>query len=378
MPLEKRVGIEVIASTWSSGTPPAVLTAAVQASPIAIDVTCALLFTALWTRPPVRYGFSLSDCWAWLRYFPAIAATPDLRLCDAWKTIDPHHKTVLSGDLGVGFTTWFLNRTLGFVRYSDTLWVVNTLSPGAFQLAPSARRGPRKSPDYIAEDGNGDFSVLECKGTQNSRDGLADALDRGAAQKANLQAIGSTQLRHSLVAGLFIPQFDSADSAVIVIADPTWDDLREHLSRFSTALIARAVSQVAYAKELAMLELSNAANAMVRAKDSEETVTKAIERDLAKRPADQRVDGRLRLEREYLWSEQVKVSETLAISGVRFHGELPPEDLDRLTTMTSPAEHGEAKRGMSRGQSWKVETSELTVALRSPTGATYSLTFLVE
>jgi len=106
MSLNKRVDIEVLLDTWEAPTtPPAALTLAAQTSPRNIDFLCALIFTALWTRPPIRYGFSLSDCWAWLRYFPAIAPTQDLRLCDAWTTLDPHHKTVLSGDFGVGFTT---------------------------------------------------------------------------------------------------------------------------------------------------------------------------------------------------------------------------------------------------------------------------------
>ena len=187
---------------------------------------CALMFTALWTRPPVRYGFSLADCWAWLRYFPAIAPTPDLRLCDEWTTLDPHQKTVLSGDFGVGFTTWLLSQTLGFTKYSDTLWVVNTLAPGAFRLASTASRGPRKSPDYIAESITGELSVLECKETQTSRASLVAALGRGIPQKANLQAIGATPLRHSLVAGLFIPQFHNSESAVIMVADPDWERSR--------------------------------------------------------------------------------------------------------------------------------------------------------
>lgn len=282
MALNKRVDIEVLADTWKAPTtPPAALTSAVQASPLNVDFLCALIFTALWTRPPIRYGFSLSDCWAWLRYFPAIAPTPDLRLCDAWTTLDPHHKTVLSGDFGVGFTTWFLNQTLDFVKFSDTLWVVNSLSPGAFRLASSARRGPQKSPDYIAEDSNGNFSVLECKGGQSSRKELLAAMQRGVPQKANVQAIGAAQLQHSLVAGLFIPQFDHPDSAAIVIGDPVWDEFTERLSHFSREEIGRAVSQVAHAKELAMLELPNTANTLVRAEESEETITRAIRRDLS-------------------------------------------------------------------------------------------------
>ena len=179
--MNRRVDIEVLSDSWPASTaPPSGLVAAVQSYPSQVDILASLLFLGLWPRSPVTHGFSLSDCWAWLRYFPALAATPDLRLRDEWTTLDPHHKTVLSGDFGVGFTTWFLSQVLDFVRYSDTLWVVNSLLPGRFHLAPSGKRGPTKSPDYIAEDINGDFSVLECKGGQSSRTSLRAALDRGA------------------------------------------------------------------------------------------------------------------------------------------------------------------------------------------------------
>jgi hypothetical protein len=341
---------------------------------------CALMFTALWTRPPVRYGFSLSDCWAWLRYFPAIAPTPDLRLCDEWTTLDPHQKTVLSGDFGVGFTTWFLSQTLGFTKYSDTLWVVNTLAPGAFRLASTASRGPRKSPDYIVESSTGELSVLECKGTQTSRASLMAALGRGIPQKANLQAIGATPLQHSLVAGLFIPQFDNSDSAAIMVADPEWEEFKERLARFSTEEIGRAVTQVAYAKELAILELPNTANALVRAEGSDENVAQAVRRDLAWEQSPSRaVTGNVvSVERDYRWSEPVKLSEDLAVSGIRFRGTLPIADIERLRALGPPDQVGEEKRRQSLRHRWIVERAETSVTLQSPFGSTFSLTLLEE
>lgn len=381
MALNKRLDVEVLVDTWKAPTMvPAALTLAAQNSPLTIDFLCALIFTALWTRPPIRYGFSLSDCWAWLRYLPAIAPTQDLRLCDAWTTLDPHHKTVLSGDFGVGFTTWFLNQTLDFVKFSDTLWVVNTLSPGAFRLASSARRGPQKSPDYIAEDSNGNFSVLECKGSQSSRKALLASMERGVPQKANVRAISTTLLQHSLVAGLFIPQFENTDTAAIVIGDPEWDEFSERLSHFSRDEIGRAISQVAHSKELAMLELPNTANTLVRAQGSEETVTRAMRRDLSwERAPNRRItpDG-LRVEREYRWSQGARLAENLVISGIRFQGSLPFGDVETLETMISPAEYGERKRSDSLGKNWIVRASNTAVSLRSPFGSTFELSLLEE
>lgn len=379
MPLNKQVAIEILADTWKApATVPTALISAAQGSPLSIDFFCALIFTALWTRPPIRYGFSLSDCWAWLRYLPAIAPTQDLRLCEAWTTLDPHHKTVLSGDFGVGFTTWFLNQTLDFVKYSDTLWVVNTLAPGTFQLASSARRGPKKSPDYIVEDSKGTFSVLECKGTQSTRRDLLGAIERGVPQKANVKAISTTQLQHSLVAGLFIPQFENMDGAAIVIGDPEWDELRGRLSEFSRAEIGRAISQVAHSKELALLELPNSANTLVHTQGSEETINRAIAQDLSREQATNRriTADSLLVEQEYRWSQRAKLAENLAASGIRFRGSLPLDRLEVLRTMTSPDEYGEKRRHDSMGKNWLIEQSETTASLQSPFGTKFELSLL--
>jgi hypothetical protein len=255
---------------------------------------------------------------------------------------------------------------------------VNSLSPGAFQLASSARRGPNKSPDYIAEDSKGNFSVLECKGTQSTRKELLAAMERGVPQKANVRAIGTTQLEHSLVAGLFIPQFENSDSATIVIGDPEWEELRGRLSHFSRDEIGRAISQVAHSKELALLELPNTANTLVRAQDSEETITRAVSRDLSWEQAPDRhlTSDSLLVERDYRWSQGAKLAENLFASGIRFRGSLPVGDLETLRVMTSPAQYGEKKRTDSLGKNWVVQSSDTATSLLSPFGATFELSLL--
>lgn len=90
MPLTKDIDIQILKDTWPAGTnPPASLTNAENSGAYSIDLLCALLFAGIWTRPPVSYGFSLSDCWAWLRYFPAIYSSEELRLCEEWTSLDP-------------------------------------------------------------------------------------------------------------------------------------------------------------------------------------------------------------------------------------------------------------------------------------------------
>ena len=81
--MNRRVDIEVLSDSWPASTaPPSGLVAAVQSYPSQVDILASILFLGLWPRSPVTHGFSLSDCWAWLRYFPALATTPDLRLRD--------------------------------------------------------------------------------------------------------------------------------------------------------------------------------------------------------------------------------------------------------------------------------------------------------
>lgn len=379
MAITKTIDFQVAAGTWPATRPaPSQLTGFAPTGQYTANLYFALTFLAIWTRPPVSFGFSLSDCWAWLRYIPAIASTVKLRLCSDWTTLDPHHKTVLSGDFGVGFTTWALHQALGFTRYSDTLWVVNTLAPGSFALASTtARRGQRKSPDYIAQDASGNCSVLECKGTQTSRQALHAALGRGVPQKRSLRQIGPTPIQHSLVAGLFIPQWQSPEDPLLEIWDPSWEDVKKALGRFARGTLERGVVQVATAKELALFELQRTANALVRAEGARGSLRQAMAEDLA---AD--VPGRLRtsegvqITREYRWPHAVLWDGLPPIVGVRFTAQLPQPQVEALQVVEAPDAEGERQRDQQLSQSWHSAESELAGRLTSPMGTELSLELL--
>jgi hypothetical protein len=221
-----------------------------------VDVLGALIYTALVTRPPTVHGFHLSDYWAWMRYFPAIAETSELRLCEEWRNVDSHQKTVLSDELGVGFTTQFITEAFDCSEFTDTLYVVNVLDPTKFSLAGGAKKGPQKSPDYIARDRQSDYIVLECKGTQKSRAALDDAIERGRGQKANISATNSARIKHSLVAGLFIPQWLSSEAPSIHVSDPRGEELEGLLSGQPRRRIDDAITQISLAKQLALAGLT--------------------------------------------------------------------------------------------------------------------------
>jgi len=159
----KRIYIQINNSSW--GTSPVPIELRNIASQYRqTDTLIGLIHTALWTRPPCSFGFSLADCWAWLRYGPALANSLNLQLRPEWNDIDAHQKTVLSDEMGVGFTTQLFCETLNFIVYADTQYVIKVL-PSLVALSHSAKRGPDKSPDYIAVDDLLEVSVLECKGS---------------------------------------------------------------------------------------------------------------------------------------------------------------------------------------------------------------------
>lgn len=66
----KQLDIEILKKTWTDRRRPPKNLLSLTGSPYQVDILSALLFTGVLTAPPVRHGFSLSDCWAWLRYFP--------------------------------------------------------------------------------------------------------------------------------------------------------------------------------------------------------------------------------------------------------------------------------------------------------------------
>lgn len=247
----KNIEISHDASTWPSSKVPSDIRAISTTRSTNIDR--ALIHTALWTRPPTSHGFNLHDVWAWLRYGRAISAKPDLRLRSEWNDIDPHQKTVLSDELGVGFTTQLLIEELGYKYFADTRYVMSVLRPGLFKLGKSTKVGPQKSPDYIGWHKSGKFGVLECKGSQSNRKAIYKAINKGITQKKNVTAKSSRYVEHSLVAGLYVPQFRGKEKSLIHLCDPPCELFDEiHDNKFREGLTV-AIVQIVLAKQFAMV-----------------------------------------------------------------------------------------------------------------------------
>jgi len=255
--MQKDVGIEVNRASWKRKRIPASIASLVGIR--RVDVEIALLHTAIWTRPPYSTGFELADCWAWLRYLRCFAASPQLRLRPEWDDVDFHQKTILSDELGVGFTTQLFIEALGFIEYADTLWVLRVL-PGYFQIVGNKKKGPKKTPDYIARDRQGRFSVLECKGSQTSTHTLRGAVNNGIRQKKNIKSITDRRFVHSLVAGLFLPQYSNREEASLCISDPDPDYINKSLFEVSRDDLTVAIAQVSLAKQFALMGFLSFAN----------------------------------------------------------------------------------------------------------------------
>lgn len=261
---KKRIEILADAKSWPLERVPADIEKVVGSwEP---DLLVALIHTALWTRPPVSHGIHLSDFWAWLRYHRAISQKElELRLCEEWQDVDPHQKTILSDELGVGFTTYLLCEKLGCLGFVDTLYLQKQKSLKKYFLTGSKhKRGRNKSPDYISIDSRNKLYILECKGTQTSRAALSRAIARGQDQKKSISISRPGLIKHSLVAGLFVPQWKNKKAhPCIMLADPTWQEIEIALSESSQADRSTSILQILLAKHFSLIGLSDIARALV-------------------------------------------------------------------------------------------------------------------
>lgn len=260
------------AGNWPTGTVPQDISQ--FAGPQIFDVDVALIHTALWTRPPQTQGFDLADCWAWLRYASAfdpdenqnlLNLCPRLRMRPEWSEIDSHQKVVASDQLGVGFSTQFLVERLGIQFYVDTAHLVKKhpqwFRPGVF--GQGKKRGPQKTPDYIAFDRSRRISILECKGSQTSLRDLQDSMSRGRAQKRNIGVQRPARLRHSLVIGLFVPQAESSESAALAITDPTWEAIVQGIGEMPERDLYITLAGIALSKHFALMGLNFMVDALM-------------------------------------------------------------------------------------------------------------------
>ena len=153
--------------------------------PRAIDLTASDLLLAIGkiTTPRIQNLVDLSNLWAYFRYVWAFEPEPfyaNLRLSRDATEIDFHQKTIMSDDMGVGFTAYVMERFFDCRSATDVTVALRR------QLIPGLRPQYPTSPDYLFRDGQGNYFVVECKGTRQSRKPMLTQLHRGLEQVPSL------------------------------------------------------------------------------------------------------------------------------------------------------------------------------------------------
>ena len=219
MLLPRSIEIDIGRRTWPNNRPPASFVSAARRE--VIDVATVLNLIEELTTPPLSGGASLSELWAFVRYFFAVTDDDDLRLTQDFLGMDPHQKTILSDDFGMGFTMhWIASKLALFAACDGRYFIENHLTQvGGTYSGGTGKRGLGKSPDFIALDASGKFHVIECKGTQSSLAYRNRQLrDSGSIQKRTVR-FPSTSAGERLCAGIFIAG-PSGDPSSMRIVDP--------------------------------------------------------------------------------------------------------------------------------------------------------------
>lgn len=238
------------------------------------EMLSALLVTGILTTPIHAKAFSLAQFWPWMRYLPALENAPRLRLRSEWTDLDSHQKTLLSDDFGLGLTSYFLVDECDFTHFGDTTRVLATVLSGFATLAKDPKKkGPAKSPDFIALDASGHFHVLECKGSQDSLSKLSESIANGIQQKNNISNCSPNLFHSSMVGGIFVPQFASSEPARIIFADPIPEELKQ-LEEVNSDIIATAIRRDFFSRCLTFAGLQTTGRII--------SINNATERETAK------------------------------------------------------------------------------------------------
>jgi hypothetical protein len=369
----KSLTIIIDNASWPQSKPPRELLVLNGSTALSLDL--ALLYAGLWTRPPRFTGCDLSDCWAWLRYQRAFAPAFELRLRREWDETSSQQKAVLSEELSVGVAAHVLVERLNWLLFVETKALVNLLGTKLLKLGRTTKRGPKKAPDYLALDTQLGFSALECKGNQSSLKELQRAIRTGIEQKQNLNPSEGRQFKHSLVAGLYLPQARSKETATLQLSDPTWEEMIPLFTEIPFRDLLIAVVQLALAKHFALLGCHALANVLAVADLTEQPRVLAEARKQLSFPVKKTKQG-LQFAIEYPLPLQSSLSaqeslfpdERTKARRMRFQMSCALEFYERLTQSRTPAEEIFQLASQLEGKCWETQSDELSAHLRSPLG----------
>lgn len=250
--------VEVDEKTWPRTSVPPQLRGASGDYPI--DMGRAFHMLGTLTMPNILSPASPALFWGWLRYYLAPASSPDLRITMDFSDLDPHQKGILSDDFGVAIATQWLSDKLGpFTHIVDGRRFANQFSRLLRRQHKSkAKVGMSKAPDFVMRDSSGKWHVLECKGTQSSRDYQRSALKTAVVQKHALQLAGSIR-GEQLASSLYIANEKDTLSSCLKIIDPEDEDPLLRLTGLHADEMVRSANRLAVAQALGSIGLNEMA-----------------------------------------------------------------------------------------------------------------------
>lgn len=261
----KDLNIVIDLPSWGSKSCPLSISNRAGVNWLRFDIV--LIKIGVLSRPPSFHGLHMSDFWAWLRYYQAPTQDRDLILRREWSNLDPHQKTILSDDWGVGFSTFIVSEMLDVFFWADTSHVIRLANMyglgGVIRIGPppttgqtptspppttgqtatgkttatgptpttaqTTKTGPAKTPDFIGLTNNGEIVVLECKGTQSSIGYSRRQVTDGTEQKDNLNFNGINPIQ-KLVGGIYIQSQGKSARTTWTLVDPEPDFSEENES----------------------------------------------------------------------------------------------------------------------------------------------------
>ena len=269
--MEKRLTVTVDASTWPKVGPPFPHSFHRGSREFSINIPAMLLALGYLTTPPQSSGASLSEYWAWVRYFCAISGEPDLRLTNEFSELDPHQKTILSDDFGMAVPVYWLIHNLGLGSITDGRYFIDRLAPLLSATAePAARRGPRKSPDFVAQDHQGRWHVIECKGTQSGLDyrnrqlGNPRYPSQGAVSQKRTITFPAGLAGQRLACGLFIAFEDGEEPTNLLVIDPPEEEEPLVIDETHEPLAVETVQRAVAGRSLLLSGFRSASSALVQ------------------------------------------------------------------------------------------------------------------
>ncbi|WP_421789240.1 hypothetical protein [Hyphobacterium sp.] len=268
--MDRSIVVDVRENTWPGPghlpTFPSTFHSGVETHQINFPST--LLLIGYLTTPTSSTGVSLSEFWAWVRYLAAVTDDQDLRLTQSFADLDAHQKTILSDDFGMGIPMNWLGQRLRFSQIVDGRYFMQRIaaSLGVSQRR-TAKRGPNKTPDFVARDTSDVWHIIECKGTQ-SGSGYGESqlgdygppASGGIAQKRSIE-FPDGYAGQRLVCGLCIG-LENGDPSRMTVIDPKLDEpFRLDSSQLELADDAAARGVMSKALRLAGFEATAEATA---------------------------------------------------------------------------------------------------------------------